>query len=486
MTGKTIASSSAAITLSAGSYPGYVPLSITSTGRVTTTKTSAIYSNVTEPWVVINAGTISSTKAGSGIGGIVLKAGGTVSNLSSGLVSGVNLGVYISGSDGGSITNSGTIRATGATGVGVRIKAAHATLVDAGTISVASPGYTAISLSGSADVLVLDPGFYINGYVSAASSDVLSLASAAATGTISGLGTSFTGFGTTSIEAGAAWTLYGSVSGHMTNAGTLTIGPGLGFDNASIVNNNQIIGYQLGLYSADTLTNNGTVTSTSTNPFGRAILALDAVVTNNAGALISGPEGIYDPGSGTTVYNAGTIDGSPTGGEGAVALRGGGNVTNAASGLIDGYYAVNLQSGIASTVVNEGTILGQAQNGAVYLDYTGSRLTNAGGTISGSGRGVFTGLYALYSTVTNTGSITGGIDGVGLEADGTVINTTSGTNIGYIDGGFFGIGEAVVSATPSLISVRSMGLVALPMPRGWIFSARAGRWSTEPPGRPAR
>ena len=58
---------------------------------------------------------------------------------------------------------------------------------------------------------MVDPGAVFNGKVvgSTGASNALELASGGSTGTLSGLGTSFTNFGTVTVDSGAAWELTG-------------------------------------------------------------------------------------------------------------------------------------------------------------------------------------------------------------------------------------------------------------------------------------
>jgi hypothetical protein len=62
---------------------------------------------------------------------------------------------------------------------------------------------------------------------STSGSDVLELASGGGTGTLSGLGTSFTHFGSVTVDTGASWQLTGTntvASGAtVVNSGTLTL-----------------------------------------------------------------------------------------------------------------------------------------------------------------------------------------------------------------------------------------------------------------------
>jgi hypothetical protein len=82
------------------------------------------------------------------------------------------------------------------------------TVTNAGTIT----GSPAIVFGGTgANRLIVDPGAVFSGAVSGSTSagagNTLELASAASTGTLSGLGTNFTNFKTVAEDGGASWKL---------------------------------------------------------------------------------------------------------------------------------------------------------------------------------------------------------------------------------------------------------------------------------------
>lgn len=458
MTGRTVTSSVGAITLSSSNYASYVPLSITSAGTVSSSSGSAIYSNTAKSWVIINAGIIDSTKSSAGVGGIVLKKGGTITNNAGGIVEGELLGVDIAGSAGGSIVNSGTIKALASTGVGVKITAANVTLTNSGSIAAGGSSYDAVSMSGAGDVLVLNPGFAYTGNIVAATSDTLALAGAS-TATISSLGTNISGFGHTTILSDASWTLYGTLTGTITNSGTVTVSSAFDVNAATLVNSACITG-ELYLNSYVSLNNTGTITGTGgnaailgdydslsnsgtiTNTANGIDLYDGATVTNSVSGLIEGVYAVYNSlrssGQAMSLMNQGMVIGTgPTGV--AVEFRASGNVTNAAGGLLEGYTGVLFQGSAgesAATLLNQGTITGSALNGAVYLGYAGQISNAVGGTISGA-VGVQLGVAA--TTLTNTGSISGTSYGLQLQPGSEVVNTTTGANAGYIYGGSAGI-----------------------------------------------
>ena len=88
------------------------------------------------------------------------------------------------------------------------------TVTNAGTIS-GNTG-TAISLGTlGTNRLIVDPGAYFGGHVvgSASASNTLELASAASAGSLSGIGTDFTNFGSIMFDAGTDWVIAGDPTG---------------------------------------------------------------------------------------------------------------------------------------------------------------------------------------------------------------------------------------------------------------------------------
>ena len=100
------------------------PLTITSTGAVSSTDAAALTTAGTVDWVIGNAGTIAAggvTKASIGIQlhtDAANSAGGTITNETTGVISGGQTGIYSTKI--ATLTNAGSITGTGAgTGVGV-------------------------------------------------------------------------------------------------------------------------------------------------------------------------------------------------------------------------------------------------------------------------------------------------------------------------------------------------------------------------------
>jgi hypothetical protein len=149
---------------------------------------------------VINAGKIVGNSLGGNYygGGVYLVNGGTVTNLATGTIStpsstsGHNYGIKI-----------GAVGAASASG----------TVTNAGTISGGAGGLAVEFSAVAGNRLVDDPGAVFNGKVNGgAASSILELASAASTGTLSGLATNFYNFGTVQFDSGANWLLTASTA----------------------------------------------------------------------------------------------------------------------------------------------------------------------------------------------------------------------------------------------------------------------------------
>jgi hypothetical protein len=172
-----------------------------------------------------NSGTITGDVNGEGV---VLRAGGTITNSQPGIITGgldgVDTGILLSAT----VTNDGSI--TGTNGDGVRI-GAGGTLTNSGKISgksvgvlfsdsggvfnntlinngtIVGNGAAAVQFGAGNDVLMLSAGASFTGLVDGGAGTNTLEMTAGAAGRLAGLGTSFTHFGPLLIDAGAKWTL---------------------------------------------------------------------------------------------------------------------------------------------------------------------------------------------------------------------------------------------------------------------------------------
>jgi hypothetical protein len=192
--------------------------------------------------------------------------------------------------------------------------------------------------------------------------------------------------------------------------------------------------------------------------------------TLNAGTVINRNGGTINGGltfeGGGTVTNAGQISGlvfsGVTVGTGIVAFDGAGAITNTNSGTISGTNGVELDDG--GSVTNAGRISGTGEAGVEFFD--GGSLTNsAGGTITGTSRGVLSPTELPESgiseqaaaiaaqaadppavIVTNSGTISGAT-GVEIDTGGSVTNNAGGIIRGT---GGEGVGDGIgVAALPN-------------------------------------
>jgi hypothetical protein len=376
----------AGITLTSASYTS--PLTITSHGTISDPGIVSDYN-----WTIQNAGSVSGNDNGILFSG----AGGSIGN--TGTITGGNFGIfftdaylaatvdnagYIQGAGGvapfaaglyggGDFINEASGTAAG-NSFGVVIRGASGTIDNSGTIS----GSTQAVFMGAASSLLIDhAGAVFSGYVVADTHDttaVIELASGASAGTLIGIGTQFTGFGTIAIDSGARW--------------------GIGRINASL-----------------TIDNSGTVSGASDGLY----LTAGGSVTNAMGASIGGRsgDGVRIAGASGTVDNSGTITGT---GPFSVYLADGGSITNRTNGLLSGANFGAYIKGATGTIDNSGSIVGSI-NDAAYLYSGGSVINESTGSIGGSRYGV--NAFGSSVTVENAGTISGGVDAVNLGGTGT-------------------------------------------------------------------
>lgn len=184
---------------------------------------------------VVNDGSITGTGT-TGLGfGVALLAGGSVTNAASASITGAVDGIDIQGGAGTVVNNSNITGAGSGVGyAGVVLAAGGAVINAATTASITGATYgvdiygggtltnagtvvgntgTAVVFGGTgSNLLLLDPGYGLFGLAMGSTSAIntLELASAASTGTLSGLGTEFVDFVQTTIDADASWVFNGA------------------------------------------------------------------------------------------------------------------------------------------------------------------------------------------------------------------------------------------------------------------------------------
>lgn len=310
------------------------------------------------------------------------------------------------------------------------------------------------------------------------------------TGTVSG---AIGGTGIIGPSGVTVWTLV--------NNGSVSAASGVVLNGAgTVINAGSVAGtshYGIWLKAGGYVSNaaSGVISAGTASGFGVYVKAGSAGTVVNAGE-ITAFDGIILKSPGT-VINSGTIGAAL--GEG-IGSYGGGNVSNAASGVISAKYSgIVLAGGSAASVVNAGNVT-SAKYAGVYLSDTGDMLTN---TASGIIKGVIGVLLNAAGTLINNGQIVASgssVPGVALTGGGTVdnagtISTSSGTAVAFggvsagrlIDhpGAVF-TGAVVASA---YAASSTLELVFAPPPALFSGSAPgsgdlAPSWSTAPPPGP--
>ena len=431
---------------------------------------------VTAGTTLTNLGTL--TNAGTLGTGVTLASGAQVINLASSTIvaaGGVSTGAVVLGANTGgvaSVSSAGLIQATNVpTGRAVYLRTGGVVNVEAGGRIA---GRTAVQISGGAGTvtnagalagtvtgLQLAAGFAnqlnllggasLSGQIDGGNtlgstiSSSLNLKSSASAGTLSGIGTQVVRFEDITVEAGADWTLGGTIGagytliddGTLTNTGTILTHPTLGAGAVLINATGATIatGGTAAVYGhasgTNTIVNAGLITASSDGTIATRGISLSngGLVTNQSGGIIAGSFVAIEGGKNTTVVNDGQI-GNATANLG-IAVSDALSVTNQAGGTIAAQFlGVGSGGGISGgpmTVVNAGLIAaGTASGRGVDLSGPATVTNAAGGTISGA-TGVA--LSAVAGTVDNAGLIGGGSAqyGVKLGAGGVVINAASGT-----------------------------------------------------------
>jgi hypothetical protein len=468
----------------AGGYgAGDFAIATNGTNTIVTDPTITIGSSITsqvdlgpaQNLIVTNSGTIitgsTAVLAGASIG--------TITN--SGDISGLAYGIDVSGSI-LSLTNNGTI----AGGLQITDYAINAggnlgTLSNSGTILA----YVAINVAGT--ITSLDNSGFIGGVASAVYAGALSSLNNSTSSTISSSETAINvggTIGTLTNEGSITGGAYDGISVYenindLSNSGTIS-GPHTGIAAiggiGQLTNTGSISGGSnaISVNAIGTLTNNGNITGGQ-----NAILDggdLTSLDNTGSGTISGGSYGLRVEGSIGTLTNAGNIattnqpsTNQPVYGQSVVALYANGGISSLSNsgiissqgtgiadnaeintltnnGTISGrYYGLRVEGSIG-TLANAGsiattnqpstsqTVYGQSVV-ALYANGNISSLTNSG-TISSQGTGIAD--NAGIDNLINTGSITGGIDGLNVNAIGTLTNSgtiSGGSNNGILDGG---------------------------------------------------
>jgi fibronectin-binding autotransporter adhesin len=373
-----------------------------------------------------------------------LGAGDALSNAAAGVITaaGTSAGAYkrypygAAGVDaaGGTVTNAGTIVATGVNAFGVEL-ARGAMLANSGTVA----GYARAIYGYEAPTATSINSLVNHGLITATGTglgDAVRLVGNAAFTNAAG-GVVASGEGGVSAGGGGTQTLIND--GRIVARGTLGGNDAVGFYTAGLLSNaatGTISGGNIAaaISSGATLVNDGLISNSQSALQVRGATAMNAgTVTASApsavaarlqsgvlvnSGLLAGWNGVYEQayaGAAGTIVNSGTISGAGGGATAAVAGVGvylaGGYLGNGPGGVITGYDRAILAGVSPATVVNAGRIVsaGTSSAGAVELA-PGSYLRNAAGaTISASaGPGVLIATAGTLGTIVNAGTIIGG------------------------------------------------------------------------------
>ncbi len=394
-------------------------------------------------------------------GGATLRNFGAIQGTSGGAVYIDQIGAGASVSLVNGVSNDKTALIVGAT-YGVFANASAATVTNYGTIE--GMGGTAVRFNSASDMLIVEGGSSLIG-VARGGGGTLQLATGR--GTITGLGTNFTGFATYMVQTGGIWTLSGTSSlgagTTLTNRGTMTVRGTLS-ERGSLTNVGSISGAAGGIalqLAGGVLTNSGVVIGGASGAGavgGTAVQLAGGYVANSSaieGGAGGGSQGGAGGSGGTAVQmlsgvftNRGTVTGGGGGSAGTAHIAGAGGVgAYLASGSVFTNTTLDLIEG------GEGGAGGGGGVGGVAADVAGGYLSNSGviiggtgglGSNTGPGAGGAGATVSQSGKLINKGQINGGAGGGGGTAGLGVMISGSGTvdNFGTISGGVYSVALA--------------------------------------------
>jgi hypothetical protein len=374
----------------------------------------------------------------------------TVSNYGS--ILGLSLGIDLT-SPGSTVTNWGTIGATGATGMGIALpNGGSVTNKSGGSIS----GYVAIYIGGAGGT-VTNAGSISGGATAVvlASGSVDNELGGTLSMTTSGLSTL-----TAYVGGGGSVTNAGTITNAGYNTAAVVLGDGGRVTNSGTISTTGVLDSAVYTLKGGTVTNSGKLLVSADSSAG--VMFINGGALNNTGTINatgSGSVGVWLV-NGGTITNSSTIAATAAFGIG-VGSESGGTVDNQSGGTISGAVAGILIDSGTGSVANQGEILAKTAGFGVNLAGGGGVANQSGGTISGVDSGVYVdGGSAATNLVTNAGKISGtGTNSMGLilASGGTVKNQNNGTISGVAQGVFMGGGTSSLTNAGHIYGTAASG-----------------------------
>ncbi|MDA0781263.1 MAG: autotransporter domain-containing protein [Rickettsiales bacterium] len=367
-------------------------------GKITTTTGSAIMFVGTASSTITNAGTIEASGAGVTIS-IAAALTGSITN--SGTISSVGGAqtILATGAVSGGITNTGTISNTGA-GLTVSLIADTALTNDTGG-TISNAGGTAAVHTGGAIALMTNKG-------------TISETTGAGLQVNTGALTKLDNTGTIQATTGIAIDANAAITTLNNTGGLIKATAGTGIDNTG--------------GAITTLTNTGTIQDTTT---GKGILAAAAITTlNNTGGTISSATGsaIQNTAAITTLTNTGTITSGALTFDIDAAVTNLNNTTGTISSTSSTTSAIDVATGLTMDIDNDSSITSQGTAATINFAGTTTGGINNSGTIQNSSTGAAINVVTDLSTATGIITNSGLVQSVGnaivvADMDGTITNS---------------------------------------------------------------
>jgi len=391
--------------------------------------------------VVNNSGSISGT--GTSSTGVLLLAGGTVNNYAGGTISGGSNGIYSSGP--ATVTNAGSITSTGfgvSLEVGGSLTNQTGGVITGGTVGAINYG-TGSTVSNSGSI----SGTNATGF------GVVSIGGAVANlagGTITGgqAGVYLVGATATATNAGSI-----TAKGVSYASGVVIAGGGSLTNDAS----GTISGARAGVYGvggAASVTNSGSITATGTG--GAGVLVAGGGSVTNAGSITGSAASVEftEAGANTlTLQTGSTLNGAAygstaTGATNALILQGTGTANNAFADFntlnvqATGSWTLGGTSAIGATEVASGTLIVTGALASAFTVDSGATLQGSGASLAGDITDNGTLVFDQASAGVFANAITGSGQLIKQDAGLLALNGVSSIAATAVNGGNLQIGDA--------------------------------------------